>query len=74
MKGKRVFIKQFLLCWYLRGILSAADKTFFTFVNMASHDRMLSINGLKDSNKNPNEAVENSMISDFFHHISYFTQ
>lgn len=52
----------------------AVDKTFSTFVNMASHDRVLPIKRLRESNKNPNETVGNVEISDLFHHISDFTQ
>lgn len=44
---------------------AAVNKTFCTFVNMASDDRVLPIKRLRESNKNPNVIVENIEISDF---------
>lgn len=65
---------EYLFLWYLEKSFAAVDKTFSTFVNMASHVSVLPTKSLSESNQNPNETVRNTEISDFFHNISNFTQ
>lgn len=61
------FNKRISILLVLRGIFFAAvDQTFSTFVNLASHVRVLPIKRLRESNKDPNERVGNMEISDFF--------